>query len=107
MHHPVIGGDIHGLKDIKKFVRDSYSAFSDPHRTIDDIIVEGDEAAVRFTITGTHSGAYMGIPLTNKKIAYWAIEINRFAGGKLVETWARMDTLGMMQQLGAIPMPKK
>jgi len=107
VQHPVVGGDIHGVKDIKKFVSDSYAAFSNPQRTIDDIIVEGDKAALRFTMTATHTGAFMGIPPTNKKITLWGIEINRFADGKLAETWARMDTLGMMQQLGVVPTPKK
>ena len=107
VQHPVVGEDIHGVKDVKKFVSDSYAAFSNLNRTMDDIVVEGDKAAVRMTLTGTHSGVLMGIPPTNKKVTYWAIEINRFADGKVAETWARMDTLGMMQQLGAIPMPKK
>ena len=105
--HPVMGEDIHGIKEIKQYLKAAYEAFPDSHRTMDDIIVEGDKAAVRSTATGTHKAAFMGLPPTNKKITYWAIEINRFADGKLVETWARMDTLGMMQQLGAIPMPKK
>jgi predicted ester cyclase len=104
--HGVMGEDIRGLKELKQYVSSVYEAFPDSHRTIDDIIVEGDKAAVRFTATGTHTGAFMGIPPTNKKITYWAIEINRFSGGKLVETWGRLDTLGLMQQLGVVPTPK-
>jgi predicted ester cyclase len=38
---------------------------------------------------------------------FWGIGIDRFAGGKIVEEWARYDTLDFMQQLGAIPKPKK
>ena len=105
--HPVMGEDIHGLKELKQYLSAVYDAFPDSHRTMDDLIVEGDKAVSRFTATGTHKRAFMGIPPTNKKITYWAIEINRFAGGKLVETWARIDTLGFMQQLGVVPMPKK
>jgi predicted ester cyclase len=44
---------------------------------------------------------------TNKKVMVQVIAIDRLSGGKFVETWSRTDTLGMMQQLGAIPVPKK
>jgi len=35
------------------------------------------------------------------------LEIDRFANGKLAEYWARLDTLGFMQQLGVVPTPGK
>jgi predicted ester cyclase len=105
--HTASGMDIHGLKGIKQIFNDWFDAFPDYHMTIDDIVAEGDKAVIRLTWTGTHKGAYMGIPPTNKKVTMWGIEIDRLVGGKCVEAWARMDTLGFMQQLGVIPMPKK
>ena len=33
------------------------------------------------------------------------IDIIRIAGGKLVERWGEMDMLGMLQQLGVVPLP--
>jgi predicted ester cyclase len=105
MHSAV--GDMHGLKDGKQLLSGFYDAFPDIHFTLDDVIVEGDKAALRYTFTGTHKGAFMGVPPTNKKITVWALEIDRIVNGKLVEYWARLDTLGLMQQLGVIPMPKK
>jgi predicted ester cyclase len=101
--HPGIGEDIHGIKDFKQFLSKLFDAFPDIHATIDDIIVEGDKAVVRYTMTGTHTGELMGIPPTNKKATWSAIEIDRIAGGKFVEAWERFDTLGFMQQLGVIP----
>jgi steroid delta-isomerase-like uncharacterized protein len=105
--HTASGMDIRGLKGIKQVYNDWFDAFPDYHMTIDDIVTEGDKAVIRYTWTGTHKGAYMGIPPTNKKVMMWGIEIDRFVGGKIVEAWARMDTLGFMQQLGVVPMPKK
>lgn len=49
----------------------------------------------------------MGIPATNKKVTVRAIAIDRIVGGKFVEEWGMYDTLGLMQQLGAVPTPKK
>ncbi len=45
----------------------------------------------------------MGIAPTGKQIEVGGIAIHRLADGKIVEDWASMDLLGMMQQLGVIP----
>ena len=100
-------GEMHGLKDGEHLVSGLYDAVPDIHFTLDDVIVEGDKAALRYTVTGTHTGTFMGAPPTNKKITVWMLEIDRFVNGKLVEYWTRLDTLNFMQQLGVIPAPKK
>ena len=101
------GEDVRGIKDFRKAMGEFYDAFPDQHFAVDDMIAEGDKVATRYTITGTHKGAYRGMPATNKKVKLWAIEIDRIVGGKFVEGWIRFDTLSMMQQLGVIPTPKK
>jgi steroid delta-isomerase-like uncharacterized protein len=105
--HDVTGRDIRGLNDFKKSMGEFFDAFPDNHFSIDDMIAEGGKVAVRYRITGTHKGEFMGIPATNKKITLWAIEIDRIDGGKFVEGWISFDTLGMMQQLGLAPTPGK
>jgi predicted ester cyclase len=105
--HDPSGRDIRGLKDCKKYTSQFFDAFPDAHATLDDVIVEGDKAVIRYTFTGTHKGELMGIPATNKKVKLSVIEIDRFAGGKIVEIWERFDTVGFMQQLGAVPTPGK
>jgi hypothetical protein len=105
--HSGMGMDVRGLKDFKQFMSEFCDAFPDLHATIDDIVAEGDKVVVRYTVTGTHKGEMMGIPPTNKKVKLWMIEIDHFVGGKCVEGWSSMDTLGFMQQLGVIPMSEK
>lgn len=107
VYHSSTGRDIRGIKDYKQHVSDMYSAFPDFHFTIDDMVAEGDKVAVRLTMTGTHKGAFKGIPITNKKVTMWEIQIDHVAGGKFVEGWSRYNTLGLMQQLGIIPPPGK
>jgi steroid delta-isomerase-like uncharacterized protein len=79
------------------------SAFPDFEATIDDIIAEGDKVVIRQTWTGTHKGDFMGVPPTGKSVSFGVIDIIRVAGGKFVEHWGVMDSMGLMQQLGAIP----
>jgi len=33
------------------------------------------------------------------------MDINRIAGGMIVEHWGQFDQMGMMQQLGVVPAP--
>jgi len=101
------GEEIHGLKDYKQFMSEFYSAFPDSHVTIDDMVVEGDKVAIRWTWTGTHKGEIGGVPPTGEKVTIWGVNIERVVGGKFVETWERYSSLGFMQQLGLVPKPGK
>jgi steroid delta-isomerase-like uncharacterized protein len=94
--------DREGVKQLIDMFR---SAFPDFKVTIDDILAEGDQVVIRSTWSGTQKGAFMGVPPTGKSVSFGVIDIIRFAGGKGVEHWGQMDSMGLMMQLGAIPMP--
>jgi steroid delta-isomerase-like uncharacterized protein len=80
-----------------------YAAFPDAHATIDDMVAEGDKVAARVTWRGTHQGNFIGIPPTGKKFEMTNTAIFRIDDGKWAETWATVDNLGLLQQLGVIP----
>lgn len=80
-----------------------YAGFPDIYHTIDDVIVEGDRAAVRFTLRGTHTGDFMGIPATHQPIEVSAIVIQQLVDGKVSRLWGQFDQFGMLQQLHVIP----
>jgi steroid delta-isomerase-like uncharacterized protein len=81
------------------------SAFPDFKATIDDIIAEGSKVVIRMTWRGTQDGEFMGMPPSGKSVSIGVIDIIRIADGKFVEHWGQIDSMGMMQQLGAIPAP--
>ena len=80
-----------------------WTAFPDICFTMEHMVAEGDKVAFRETVTGTHKGEFMGIPPTGKKVETINTCIIRIADGKFAEGWATLDTLRLMQQLGAIP----
>ena len=45
------------------------------------------------------------VPASGKKVEVTGINVYRIANGKIVETWANMDFLGVLQQVGAMPAP--
>src|SRR5215210_3971454 len=93
-----------GPEDVKRFVREYRSAFSEIEDTIADMFGEEDRVLNRWTLSATHTGEFRGIPATGKRITMREMGIFRFSeAGKVVESWDSMDTLGMLRQLGVIP----
>ena len=84
-----------------------HAAFPDEQTIFDDQIADRDKVVSRMTSTATHSGEFQGIPPTGKRITVTGIWIERIAEGKIVERWGVVDMLGVMQQLGVIPMPEQ
>jgi predicted ester cyclase len=58
----------------------------------------------RFTWYGTHQGTFMGIPATGRQVAVKGMVIDRVVDGKWKDSRILMDTLGLLQQLGALPL---
>ncbi len=86
---------------IKQQVQMYRKAFPDSQVTIGEVITEGDRAAGRFTLTGTHKGELFGIPPTGKHVTVEGLALGRYENGKLVEGWEVADTQKLMEQLGA------
>jgi len=99
------GAELNSRESVKQVLTVLFTAFPDLHMTVEDLIAEGDKVVIRFTSMGTHKGDLMGIAPTGKQVKSTGIAIYRIVGGKVVEEWAERDTLGMMQQIGAVPTP--
>jgi predicted ester cyclase len=86
-----------------RFVTTWRTAFPDLQFTIEDHIAEGNKVATRVTLRGTHSGRYLDIAPTGKKITVSGMTISHVVDGKIVEIWITRDDLGLLQQLGVVP----
>jgi steroid delta-isomerase-like uncharacterized protein len=92
-----------GPDDVKNFVAEYRSAFTDIENIAEDMIGEDDKVVNRWTLHATHTGDFRGIPATNKRVTITGIGIFRFSeDGKVVESWDSLDQLGMLRQLGAV-----
>lgn len=81
------------------------AAFPDLHYIVDDVIAEDDRVVQRSTASGTMKGDFLGMTATGKSATWGEVHIVRVKDGKIVEHWASVDQLGMLQQLGLAPMP--
>src|SRR5438105_2902684 len=90
-----------GLIDLIKTWR---TAFPDGRMEIDDLIVEGDLVAIRNTWHGTQEAEFYGVAPSGKTVAVTSVGLDRVVDGKVTEGWGELDMVGMMQQMGALPM---
>jgi len=96
---------INSLEDFKKLMATLHAAFPDSRFTIEDQIAQGDKAAVRWTLRGTHQGEFQGRRPTGRTMTVTGINLFRIADGKIQEITVNMDLLGQAEQLGWLPPP--
>src|SRR5436309_4169883 len=104
-HDPASAGSPGGREGVRAFVQTYRSAFPDSRIELGEMIAEGDLVAGPWRATGTHQGELMGIPGSGRSVDLTGIGIDRVVDGKIVESWANWDALGMLGQIGAIPAP--
>ncbi len=103
LHDPHFYGSSIGPAAYKSRISHFLAAFPDLRFTIEDMVTEKDKVAVSWTFSGTHKGDFEGIAPTNKKISVEGITIHHLANGKIMDSYASWDALGLLQQLGAVP----
>ena len=106
LHDRASPEEVHGPEGFKGFVGVFHNALPDLHVTIEDQIAEGDNKMVtRYRVSGTHRGDLMGLPPSGKRVTFEGVGVTRTSDGKFVESWEHYDALGLMQQLGVVPLP--
>lgn len=97
--------DLIGLEAHKRFIADARTTYPDFNLTLDEIIVQGDESAMRWVWQGTFAGPSASIPIppTGKHGISLGAHIVVWKNGKVVEAWHVGDWLGLLTQHGVIP----
>lgn len=104
-HVPFSEAPLQGLSGYMQILGLMRSAYPDVQWTLDDTIIENDRVVAQFTLNGTHKGEFFGVPASGKKIHARAMNVYRFADGKIVEETGLPDLFGIMLQIGAIKPP--
>ncbi|MEJ3746418.1 ester cyclase [Actinomycetes bacterium KLBMP 9797] len=81
-----------------------FPAFADFTFTVLDQVAECDKVATRWTMGGTHTGEFFGLPASGKTAFLTGTSVDRVENGQIVEHWSDMDLTGFLQQLGN-PLP--
>lgn len=102
-HTPPAPGLPPGPAGVKAAIADLRAAFPDLHIEVEELISEFAFVYARCTMTGTHQGAYLGIPATGTRVRVTGVDIIRFEQSKMAERWGQQERLNLLRQLGAIP----
>ena len=93
------------IEDLQQLWPAFRTAFSDASIALGESVSSGDMIAYRITFNVTHTGDFMGIPATGKRISLSETHVDRIRNGKIASHTGDIDMLGLMQQVGAIPAP--
>ena len=97
---PDISGPTVGPATYKRELATFVAGFPDLRFTVEETICEKDKIMASWTLTGTHKGEFFGIAPTNKKVSIAGITIHQIADGKILDSQAIWDVIGLLQQLG-------
>ena len=79
-----------GIEGVKVAVGGFRAAYPDLQFTLEEVLVDGDVAANRWSMTGTQQGEFIGEPPSGEKRTMSGLAMVRLANGKIVEIWTAM-----------------
>ena len=92
--------DVIGFDNVKKRFERLFNGFPDLKLKPIDIVSDGKKLVVRWSVSGTHLGKYLGVKPTGNRVEFFTISIDKVTDGKFVEGWEVVDALGLRIQLG-------
>jgi steroid delta-isomerase-like uncharacterized protein len=98
----------HGPEGFKQLITMLHGAFPDVHLTVEHLLADGDYVVGHWIGTGTHTGGplrtVMGdIPPSGRRFRIDGMSWLKIVDGKIQESLANEDSLGMLTQLGVLP----
>ncbi len=110
IHHPDvvaygIAPDPVGFEGVREMYESIWEGMPDATIQIGDFLIDMDRLALRFVVTGTHTGPLLGVPPTGRAIRLEGQTIAIVRDGKIIERRTTADLLGVLVQMGAVPAP--
>ena len=102
LHDPALPEEIRGAEGLRELLSEYRKAIGDVRLTIEQQFTDGDNVATRWFVRGRHQGELMGASPSGREIAFSGVTISRCRDGTIVEEWEICDTLGLLQQIGAL-----
>lgn len=95
-------GNTQGRDEFKASITATRSAFPDLLTVVDEVVVEGDRAAIRWHSTGSHEHSFLGVPATKREVAVSGATFARFEADRIVEEHVTWDPRALLTALGII-----
>ena len=86
---------------LQNYARNILAAFSDLNFGTADVIEGSNGLAIRSRVEATHTGTFLGVPATGRRIAWDMVALVHTQDGRVVGQWIQPDLWGIYQQLTA------
>ncbi|MDQ2948031.1 MAG: ester cyclase [Acidobacteriota bacterium] len=97
-------GAANGHEGFRRVLGPFLEAFPDLHLAIQFMVADDKKLVVLLETTGTHRGAFMGVPATGKRFKVHGVDIFEFnEAGLITHHIGVFNTFGMLCHLGLIP----
>ena len=101
------GSEGSGPEALRRIVAGLRRSFPDLRLRIDDLADVGDQVWIRAKGKGTDTGGVAGRPPSGVVVEVDVMDLVRISNGKIVEHWGVADRLGLLQQVGVVPLPEQ
>ncbi|OBC06682.1 MULTISPECIES: ester cyclase [unclassified Gordonia (in: high G+C Gram-positive bacteria)] len=95
-------GELQDRQAFKDSISATRLAFPELVTSIDEIVVEGDTAAIRWHSSGTHQHSFLGVPATRRDVTVSGVTFAHFAGDRIVDEYVTWDPRALLTALGII-----
>jgi steroid delta-isomerase-like uncharacterized protein len=102
INHAAPEGSPNGPESMIYFIVENLrKGFPDIKVEILDQVAEADKVTSRKVFHATHTGNFMGIPASNKKVTIHVIDIIRLRDGKYAEHWGMSNLATVIAEISA------
>jgi steroid delta-isomerase-like uncharacterized protein len=97
------GGEmVSGIIDFKESIKETRQTWPDIKFKIQDSFGADNKVVIRWIVTATQEGEFMGIPASHEKFDTYGMEIFHFESGKIKEAWTVFDALTPAMKIGLV-----
>ena len=98
------GGEIHGAAEFRALGYEPLvKALPNMKVQIDGMLAEGDDVAVRWTVTGTHTGPLLHLPASGRGVKFSGMTWITFKNGKVMKGSDSFNFHGLVSYLSGGP----
>jgi predicted ester cyclase len=100
--HDASSLELVGLDQFQQLLALYRAIFANLRFVIKEELVDGECVATRWEASSLFAPLHGGSAATDHHVSATGLTIDHVRDGKIVETWTNWDTLGLLQQIGAI-----
>lgn len=93
----------YGMDGLQRNFRAILTAFPDVHFEVEQVLIQGANAALVWLARGTHQGSFLEIPPTYRQVAVRGVTLLTVENAKVCRAQYIWDLAGLLRAIGLLP----